>query len=57
MTGVGAAVVADHKGVVVGQQIDYLPFGLVAPLETDDTGAGHGISPCPTNLLVRNLWL
>ena len=41
VAGVGAAVVADHEVVLVGEQIDDLALGLVAPLQADDTGAGH----------------
>src|SRR5260370_1140246 len=38
---VGAAVVADHEVVLLGEQIDDLALGLVAPLKADDTGASH----------------
>ena len=41
VAGVGPAVVADDEVVPLGEQIDDLAFGLVAPLEADDTGAGH----------------
>ena len=41
MAGVGAAVVADDEVVAVGEQIDDLALGLVAPLQADDTGAGE----------------
>ena len=40
VAGVGAAVVADDEVVLVGEQIDDLALGLVAPLQADDTGAG-----------------
>ena len=42
MARVGAAVVANDDIMVIGEEIDDLAFGLVAPLEADDTGAGHG---------------
>ena len=47
VAGVGAAVVADDEIVLVGEQIDDLALGLVAPLQADDTGAGggHGFAP------------
>jgi hypothetical protein len=45
MAGVGAAVVTDHEVVIVGEQVNNLSLGLVAPLQTDDTGTGHGVSP------------
>ena len=41
VAGVGAAVVADDEVVLVGEEIDDLALGLVAPLQADDTGAGH----------------
>ena len=46
VAGVSAAVEADDKVVLIGEEIDDLPFGLVAPLQADDTSAGHGL-PTP----------
>ena len=46
VAGVGAAVVADDEVVLVAEQIDDLPLGLVAPLQADDAGAGH-FDPVP----------
>ena len=43
MAGVGAAVVANDHVVLGGEDIDDLSLGLVAPLQTDDTSAGHGL--------------
>ncbi len=40
--GVGPALIANHDLVLFGQQVDDLAFGLVAPLQTDDTGTRHG---------------
>src|SRR5258708_15696035 len=45
VTGVGPAVVANDKVVLVGEQIDNFALGLVAPLQADDTGAAHGVHP------------
>jgi len=45
VAGVGPAGVADHDVVVLGEDVDEFAFGLVAPLQTDDTGAGHGREP------------
>jgi hypothetical protein len=45
MTGVGATVIANDQVVLIRQEIDDLALRLVAPLQADDTGAGH-----PTNL-------
>src|SRR5207244_4161885 len=42
MASVGPAVVANHDIVLVSEEIDDLAFGLVAPLQADDTRAGHG---------------
>jgi hypothetical protein len=42
MAGVGAAVVTYDEVVLVSEEIDDFPLGLVAPLQADDTGAGHG---------------
>ena len=39
---VGPARVADDDVVIFGQDVDELALGLVAPLQTDDAGAGHG---------------
>jgi hypothetical protein len=41
MSGVSASVEANDKIVLIGEEIDDLAFGLVAPLQADDTGAGH----------------
>ena len=41
VTGIGAAVVADDQVVLFGEEIDDFAFSLVAPLQADDTGAGH----------------
>ena len=41
VAGIGAAIVADDQVVLFGEEIDDLTFGLVAPLQADDTGAGH----------------
>src|SRR5437868_774058 len=38
---VGATVVADDDMMVGGEQVYDLAFGLVTPLQTDNTGAGH----------------
>ena len=40
MAGVGSAVETDHEVVLIGEQINDLALGLVAPLQADDTG-GH----------------
>ena len=45
MAGVGAAVVADDEIVLIGEEIDDFALGLVAPLQADDTSAGHGGQP------------
>ena len=39
--GVGPAVVADDEVVVVGEEVDDLALGLVAPLEANHTRRGH----------------
>ena len=44
VAGVGPAVVADHEVVMLGEKIDDLALGLVAPLQADDTGARHEIT-------------
>src|SRR5438132_7390112 len=41
MAGVGASVEANDNVMLVGEKVDDLAFGLVAPLQADDTGAGH----------------
>src|SRR2546429_427961 len=41
MTCIGAAVVANDEIMLFREQIDDFAFGLVAPLQADDTGAGH----------------
>ena len=38
---VGASVEAYDDVMLVGEEIDDFAFGLVAPLQADDTGAGH----------------
>ena len=48
VAGVGAAVVANDEVVLVGEEIDDLALGLVAPLQADDTGAGHSTYPLRT---------
>ena len=45
MARVGPALIADHDVVLLGQQIDDLPFGLVAPLQSDHTSCRHCIAP------------
>ena len=42
MARVGTAVEADDEVVLISEEIDDFAFGLVAPLQADDTGAGHG---------------
>ena len=44
VAGVGPALVADDDVVLLGQQIDDLALGLVAPLQTDDTRSRHEIA-------------
>ena len=46
MAGVGAAVVADDEIVLLGEQIDDLALGLVAPLQADDTQVSAWICTC-----------
>ena len=46
-SGVGPALVADHDVVLLGQQVDDLPLGLVAPLQSDDTRCRHRTRPQP----------
>ena len=41
MAGVGATLVADDQIVVFSEDVDELAFGLVTPLQTDDSGTGH----------------
>ena len=41
MPGVGPALIADDDLVPRGQQIDELPLGLVAPLQTDHARSRH----------------
>src|SRR5438067_1419423 len=41
MTRIGAAVVPNDEIMLFREQIDDFTFGLVAPLQADDTGAGH----------------
>ena len=45
MPGVGAALVADHDIVLLGQQVDDLAFSLVAPLKSDHASHWHRNSP------------
>src|SRR2546421_444748 len=45
--GIGTAVIANDQVVLFGEEIDDLAFGLVAPLQADDTGAGHCHLPTP----------
>ena len=45
MAGVGPALVADDDIVLLGQQIDDLALGLVAPLQTDDARGRHCNAP------------
>ena len=42
MAGIGAALVANDQVVLLRKNVDELAFGLVTPLQSDDTGAGHG---------------
>ena len=37
MARVGPPLVTDHDIVLLGEQIDDLPFGLIAPLQSDNT--------------------
>ena len=41
MAGVGPALVADDDIVLLGEQIDDLALGLIAPLQSDDTRGRH----------------
>ena len=41
MAGIGASVIANDDVVLIGEEIDDFAFGLVAPLQADDTSAGH----------------
>jgi hypothetical protein len=41
MAGVGAAVVADDAIVLVGEQVNNLALGFVAPLQADDAAAAR----------------
>ena len=41
VTGIAAALVADDDFVFVGEQVDELALGFVAPLQTDDAGNAH----------------
>ena len=49
VAGVRAALVADDDLVVLGEDVDEFALGLVAPLQTDDTGAGHGMEILTTS--------
>jgi hypothetical protein len=44
MPRVRAALITDDEIVLRRQQVDDLPLGFVAPLQTDDTRSGHGCS-------------
>ena len=50
MAGVAAPLIADDDVVLVGQQVDELALGLVAPLQTDHASNTH-----LWNLNVQNL--
>ena len=41
MAGIGPAVVTDDEVVLFREEIDDFAFGLVAPLQADDTSTGH----------------
>ena len=45
VAGVGPALVADDDIVLLGEQIDDLPLGFVAPLQSDDTRGRHCDAP------------
>ena len=45
MAGVGPALITDDDVVLFGQQVDDLPFGFIAPLQTDHTSRGHRLNP------------
>ena len=45
MAGVGPALVADDDIVLLGEQIDDLALGLVAPLQSDHTRGRHRNAP------------
>ena len=45
MAGIGPALVADDDIVLLGEQIDDLALGLVAPLQSDNTGGRHRNDP------------
>ncbi len=45
MAGIGPALVADDDIVLLGEQIDNLALGLVAPLQSDNTGGRHRNAP------------
>jgi hypothetical protein len=45
VAGVGAALVAHDRVVLVAQQVDDLPLGLITPLQTDDTSRWHVRTP------------
>ena len=53
VTGVVAALVAHHVGVLLGEQIDDLRLALVTPLGADDDGDGHAHAPGMTDWNVR----
>ena len=45
VAGVGPALIANDDVVLLGQQVDDLALGLVAPLQTDDASTRHGTGP------------
>ena len=45
VAGVAAPLVADDDVVLVGQQVDELALGLVAPLQTDHASNAHPWRP------------
>lgn len=43
VAGIGSAVEADDPIMLIGEKIDNLTLGLVAPLKADNTGADHSL--------------
>jgi len=43
--GVSPALVAHDDVVTMGQEVDDLPFGLIAPLQTHHARRWHGVDP------------
>jgi hypothetical protein len=41
VAGIGAALVANDDIVSIGQQVDDFTFGLISPLQSDDTSTRH----------------